>query len=124
MTFLTFTSYYDGATQKYVDCELIANSLVTKGTTWWHWKNDTGKDVTIEYSIYNKRTDSSSDNSYGTFLYMHTSRSNFLQSTEIKSVQSSSGKTVTGTYTIPAGKWLFYFNQNNATSKVTILFVN
>ena len=120
MTYLTFTSYYNTDSGSYKSCSYEAcGNRSAYGSQWWYWKNETGTDVTIEYSILHKPL--STDTSYSCILYRCNSRTTGSDSaTKLKTIGSTteSWKTYTGTITIPAGKWLWFFNQNSSWAKI------
>ena len=106
---------------KLVTVGYLYNGTVFSGYAEEYWLNNTGRDITFNYSIFNKKRDPDSDLCYGSYIYI-CSEANYISSGScaVKVKGGTSGETGTGTFTVPAGYYVCYFGQNNAWATVTI----
>jgi len=121
--YLTFTSYYDTGSRSYYSCSKRAKGLKAYGSQWWYWYNDTGQDVTVEFSICNEPYKEDGGDSTGCTFYLQVNRDYATGSSTKVFGMAGNGETRQGTFTIPKNTWLFFFNQNNSWTRIDYLNV-
>ena len=88
------------------------------------WYNNTGRDITFNYILDNKKDDLSSNDSHNVFIYYGDSAdAQYNYTRKLAWAYGSSNGNITsvsGTFVLPAGKYLLIYNENNARSWISV----